>query len=175
MDKSLKSLLRITRLLSKKDIIISNPLTRNKSVETSKKHLSLKNFFYQQENLKRNQKIMNKDLPILNLILVSTEKLHSIKTALTDTIPNNYNLEMINKYDEKKDSNLSFISQFDLEDNEQNINESFSSSNINNSCEEQINIETSNIKNFDDENEENNKKLEKEWYEIKDLLLNKEV
>ena len=63
----------------------------------------------------------------------------------------------------------------DLEDNEQNINESFSSSNINNSCEEQINIETSNIKNFDDENEENNKKLEKEWYEIKDLLLNKEV
>ena len=175
MDKSLKSLLRITRLLSKKDIFISNPLARNKSVETSKKHLSLKNFFYQQENLKRNQKIMNKDLPILNLILVSTEKLHSIKTALTDTIPNNYNLEMINKYDEKKDSNISFISQFDLEDNEQNINESFSSSNISNSCEEQINIETSNIKNFDDENEENNKKLEKEWYEIKDLLLNKEV
>ena len=102
MDKSLKSLLRITRLLSKKDIFISNPLARNKSVETSKKHLSLKNFFYQQENLKRNQKIMNKDLPILNLILVSTEKLHSIKTALTDTIPNNYNLEMIISMMKKK-------------------------------------------------------------------------
>ena len=177
MSKSLKSLPIPTTLLNKKDIFISNHLNRNKSVQKSKRYLSLKHLFYQQESFKQNTKIMKKDLPILNLILISTEKINSIKTSLSDNIPYkfNYNLGMINKYDEKKDSNLSFISQFDLEDNEQNIKDSFSSSNINNSCEEQIDIQNSNKNRFDEKDEKNNKKLDEEWNEIKDFLLNKEL
>ena len=80
---------------------------------------------------------------------------------------------MINKYEEKYDSNLSFISNFDLEENNQNIDESFNSSELEDESEEQIISKSSNKKLFDENDEEYNKKLEKEWDEIRDLLLKK--
>ena len=50
---------------------------------------------------------------------------------------------MINKYDENLDLSLSFISEFDLEeDNKNEMNESFKSSDSEDNCEEQIEIKT---------------------------------
>ena len=51
-----------------------------------------------------------------------------------------YDLNMINKYEEESDSNLSFISEFDLEEENKN-NDSFESSLDENSVEE---IDTAN-------------------------------
>ena len=47
-----------------------------------------------------------------------------------------YDLNMINKYEEESDSNLSFISEFDLEEEENKNNDSFESSLDENSVEE---------------------------------------
>ena len=81
---------------------------------------------------------------------------------------------MINKYDENLNSSLSFISEFDLEEEDDSFQDSFSSSNNDENCDEQIEIKTSTKSlNVNDE-EEDNKKLEKEWNDIKELLLGKE-
>ena len=177
MDKSFKSLPHMNKSLyiNKKELSFSEPLKRELSVKKPKKYLNLKDLFYQQENMKQNKIIINKDLSILNSILSSTKRLSSIKTAFSYNLSNsiNYNLCMINKYEEKYDSNLSFISNFDLEEDNQNIDESFNSSELEDESEEQIISKSSNKKLFDENDEENNKKLEKEWDEIRDLLLKK--
>ena len=177
MDKSFKSLPHMNKSLyiKKKELSFSEPLKRELSVKKPKKYLNLKDLFYQQENTKQNKIIINKDLSILNSILSSTKRLSSIKTAFSYNLSNsiNYNLCMINKYEEKYDSNLSFISNFDLEEDNQNIEESFNSSELEDESEEQIISKSSNKKLFDENDEEYNKKLEKEWDEIRDLLLKK--
>ena len=63
-------------------------------------------------------KIINENLLILNYIMNCSQKKFSAKTALTDSSPENlkYDLNMINKYEENINTNLSFISNFDLED-----------------------------------------------------------
>ena len=106
----------------------------------------------------------------------SIERKSSEKTTLSDIIPEkfNYNVCMINKYDENLNSSLSFISEFDLEEEDDSFQDSFSSSNNDENCDEQIEIKTSTKSlNVNDE-EEDNKKLEKEWNDIKELLLGKE-
>ena len=107
---------------------------------------------------------------------MSSQKKSSNKTSLTDTAPNlfNYDICMINKYDENLNSSLSFISQFDLEEDVNNLAESFDSSNNENNCEEQIEIKTSSKYVFQDKDKETNERLDKEWNDIKNFLLNKE-
>ena len=51
-----------------------------------------------------------------------------------------YDLNMINKYEEDNNSNLSFISEFDLEEDERKRKESFESSFDDDSVEEIKNI-----------------------------------
>ena len=174
MSVSLKSLPRVLKPCHKKDTYNLNLINRGKSIEKPKKYLSLKNLFYQQEKFKKYKNIIKTDLPILNLISFSKENKSSIKTSLTDTIPDiyNYKLYMINKYDETLNASLSFISKFDLENEEKSLDESFNSSGNEHECEEQILIESS-TKIFDDIDEENEKRLDKEWNDIKEFLLNK--
>ena len=82
---------------------------------------------------------------------------------------------MINKYEEKLNSSLSFISEFDLEEDEKEKGDSFDSlDNVNSVEESEIFIKNNKkIIDLDDDDEEQNKKLEKEWSDIQELLLNK--
>ena len=151
---------------------VGKALKRDKSTEKSKSHLCLKNLFY-----KKADKI-DKDLCILNFITNDTQRKYSMKTTLTDSFPtkNKYELYMINKYDENLNPDLSFISEFDLEEDLKKSNDSFNSSDNDDSEIEQIEIKnrTSKII-YENENEivENDIELEKEWDDIQNFLLNK--
>ena len=151
---------------------VGKALKRDKSTEKSKSHLCLKNLFY-----KKADKI-DKDLCILNFITNDTQRKYSMKTSLTDSFPskNKYELYMINKYDENLNPDLSFISEFDLEEDLKKSNDSFNSSDNDDSEIEQIEIKnrTSKII-YENENEivENDIELEKEWDDIQNFLLNK--
>jgi hypothetical protein len=129
-----------------------------------KKTISLQNDNIQKEIFKK----LNEGT-ILN-ILRNTERKDSIKTNITE-----YDLCMINKFDENLNSSLSFISEFDLEqDNENDKDSSFNSLDNDNSVE-YIDISDKNAtKSFGKEDDEEHKtKLEKEWADIQELLLNK--
>ena len=151
---------------------VSKALKRDKSTGKSKSHLCLKNLFYKKEDK------IDKDLCILNFITNDTQRKYSMKTALTDSFPskNKYELYMINKYDENLNPDLSFISEFDLEEDLKKSNDSFNSSDNDDSEIEQIEIKnrTSKII-YENENEivENDIELEKEWDDIQNFLLNK--
>lgn len=85
---------------------------------------------------------------------------------------------MINKYDEYLNSSLSFISEFDLEKEEiddNNFDDSFDSCGHDDSEIEQIEIQNINrqIVKYKNDDEENDVKLEKEWNDIQNFLLNK--
>ena len=77
---------------------------------------------------------------------------------------------MINKYDENLNDSLSFISDFDLEEDKNKLNDSFSSSCYDENSVEQIEIKTKTNKIYND-NEEYDFELEKEWNDIKESLL----
>ena len=173
MSVSLKNIPKMSKLLSSNtNIIIKKPLKREESTEKSKSHLNLKYLFYKNNE----KKIINKDLCILNFITNDNDKKYSYKTSLSDSIPNlyNYELYMINKYDEYLNKSLSFISKFDLEEDENQLNNSFSSCE-NNDSEIEIEIikKTSRNKINVEIDVDNDIKLEKEWKDIKKYLLNK--
>lgn len=170
MSISLKTIPNISKFLDKKNMILQKPLKREVSAEKSKSHLNFKSSFY-----KNNEPKINKNLCILNFITNETNRKYSIKTTLSDSLPNrNYELYMINKYDENLNTSLSFISEFDLEE-ENKLNESFNSCDDINSSIEQIEIKTktSKIVNKDLIDIEDDLKLENEWNDIKDFLLNR--
>ncbi len=174
MSVSLKMLPKMKSLTNIKDTSIINFIYRDKSIEKPKKYLSLNNLYYNQEKIMKTNTIINPNLPILNLISISSIKLASMKTALSDNSPNffNYSLCMINKYDENLNDSLSFISEFDLE--EENENESSFNSIDNDDSVEQVEITNKNKKKTSSfQEEEYNSKLEKEWEDIQYLLLNK--
>ena len=110
---------------------------------------------------------------VLNFIR-SSERKESAKTTSSE-IPKElkYDLSMINKYDEKLNSSLSFISEFDLEEEENEKEKTFSS--IDNDDEvEQVDIYYKNKRRISfDKDDEENEKLENNWKDIKELLLNK--
>ena len=110
---------------------------------------------------------------VLNFIR-SSERKESAKTT-TSEIPKElkYDLSMINKYDEKLNTSLSFISEFDLEDDENEKEKTFSS--IDNDDDvEQVDIYNKNRRKISfDKDDEEKEKLEKDWKDIKELLLNK--
>ena len=130
---------------------------------------------------KKNIHIYNPNLSILNYIINCAEKKYSAKTRISASNPDirNYDLNMLNKYEENLNSSLSYISDFDLE-KDQNDNDSSFNSEFDEDSVEEIEIKTNykqnkrinNIKNINKEEEEINDKLDKDFFEIKDLLLN---
>ena len=150
--------IRININVIKEEEKIKNNLTKK-----IKKTISLQNDSYQKEIFKK----LNEGT-VLNLIKNSNRR-QSMKSAISE-----YDLCMINKYDENLNSSLSFISEFDLEeeDNEKDI--SFNSLENDNSVEQIDIVDINKIKSLDKiEDEEHKTKLEKEWKDIQDLLLNK--
>ena len=124
---------------------------------------------------KKETKIINENLLILNYIMNCSQKKFSAKTALTDSSPENlkYDLNMINKYEENINTNLSFISNFDLEDIYID-NNSFNSEEDDNENYEIIENKTKNNKkvvNYRSNDEEVNDKLEKDFLDLKNFLL----
>ena len=120
-------------------------------------------------------KIINENLLILNYIMNCSQKKFSAKTALTDSSPENlkYDLNMINKYEENINTNLSFISNFDLEDIYID-NNSFNSEEDNNENYEIIENKTKTNKkvvNYRSNDDEVNDKLEKDFLDLKNFLL----
>ena len=84
---------------------------------------------------------------------------------------------MVKKYSENFNSNLSFISEFNLEENNDELDDSFNSSN--NECSEieqiEIKAKSSKLVNSSKFDDDNNLEFEKEWKYIKDFLLNKRL
>lgn len=142
---------------------------------------SVKHEFYTslKSNLyKKDDKIYNRNLLILNFIKNCSQKKYSAKTCLTysslETF--NYDLTMINKYEENLNSSLGFISDFDLENDYEN-NDSFNSEKDEDSFEE-IDIKTKyskTIENYINDDDEFNNKLNKDFVDIKNCILNSDV
>ena len=128
---------------------------------------------------KKDSKVINENLLILNYIMNCSQKKFSAKTSLTDSFPENlkYDLTMINKYEENINSNLSFISNFDLEDVYNEHNDSFNSEeeDDNDNFEIVVNTRIINKKvvNNIDNDDEVNDKLNKDFLDIKRLVLGK--
>ena len=149
-----------------------NSNKRSNSVQKNRTNSEVKGLY------KQNDQIYNKNLPILNYIMTNSKKKHSIKTAFSDTIyendNNNYDLNMLNKYEENLNSSLSFISEFDLEnDNDHKNDNSFNSEDDDDSVEK-IEITTKCNKNKIDKSSEEDEfevKLNQDFIEIKKKLL----
>ena len=140
---------------------------KHKPTQKIKKLTSIQNNEFQKEIFRR----LNEGC-VLNFIRNSDRK-DTLKTAISET-DTKYELYMINKFDENLDSSLSFISEFNLEEDEKEFNSSFSSCDNENSVE-QIQILDKNKKKILDEKEEkeHRSKLEQDWNDIQNLLLNK--
>ena len=129
---------------------------------------------------KKETKIINENLLILNYIMNCSQKKFSAKTSLTDSSPDNlkYDLNMINKFEEDINTNLSFISNFDLEDIYNENNKSFNSEeeeDDNDNFEIIVNTRQINnkVENNIDNDDEVNDKLNKDFLDIKKLILGK--
>ena len=135
-----------------------------------RKKASLQNDNFQKEIFKK----LNEGT-VLNFIRSSNKKVSS-KTNFSDISKEiQYDLCMVNKFDENLNSSLSFISEFDLEAEENKYNNNSFDSSDNEENIEEIDIISKNNKKKSDakEDEEFNSKIEKDWMDIKELLLNK--
>ena len=139
-------------------------------IKKERKKTTLENENFQKEIYKK----LN-DGTVLNFIRSSNRE-DSIKTNFSDSSKEmKYDLCMINKFDEQLNTSLSFISEFDLEEDEKENNNTSFDSLDNEESVEQIEILSKNNKKISDDKdeEEYNSKLEKEWEDIKELLMNK--
>ena len=161
---------------SSKDIRININLKPKEKIQNTK-IFQIKKYkkqiSFQNDNLKIEiYKKLNEGC-VLNFIR-SSERKESAKTTFSE-MPKElkYDLTMINKYNEQLNTSLSFISEFDLEDDENEKDKTFSS--INNDDDvEQVDIYNKNRNKISfDKDDEENEKLEKDWKDIKELLLNK--
>lgn len=135
-----------------------------------KKQISLQN-----DNIKKQIFKRLNEGSVLNFIRNSSRK-ETVKTSFSETSGEmKYDLCMINRYNEDLNSSLSFISEFDLEADENEKENSFDSLDNDDSVEQIDIIEKNNKKNIvdKDDDEEHNIKLEEEWNDIKEFLLNK--
>ena len=140
---------------------------KHKQTQTFKKHISLQNNDYEKEIFRR----LNEGC-VLNFIRSSDRK-DTVKTAISET-DMNYELYMINKFDENLNSSLSFISEFNLEEDEKELDSSFNSCDSDNSVEQIDIMDKSKNKILDEkEEEEHRSKLEQDWNDIQNLFLNK--
>ena len=165
MSTSPKNVSKFVKVLSHDDVKEKNNM-KNKI----KKHTSLQHDIFHKE-------IFNKLNEGCVLSFIRNEKRkESVKSSLSEPAKDlNYDLCMINKYEEYLNHSLSFISEFDLEDDENEKGNSFDSLNDDKSVE-QIEIFSKNGRkcSFDKDDEELKIKLEKDWNDIKDLLLKSE-
>ena len=107
----------------------------NSSEENITKKLSEKRKSLQPDNIKEEIYIKLNQGTILNFIRTSYRKETFNIDCYESSSEMKYDLNMINRYEEESDSNLSFISEFDLEEENKN-NDSFESSLDENSVEE---------------------------------------
>ena len=110
---------------------------RKKENINSPERIKLKQFVKKRINLQDDfikEKIFNKfnEGIILNFIRTSNKK----EPSFPNSSEMKYDLNMINKYEEDSNSNLSFISEFNLEEDENENNDSFDSCFDQNSVEE---------------------------------------
>ena len=111
-------------------INLKNNLKTN-SKEPVKKRISLQGDLFKKEIFKK----LNEG-SVLNFIR-NTAKKDTVKTTFSEKSQEmKYELSMLNKYDEDLNSSLSFISEFDLENEENDEDNSFNSSFDENSVEE---------------------------------------
>ena len=108
----------------------------NSSEENITNKLSEKRKSLQPDNIKEEIYIKLNQGTILNFIRTSYRKETFNIDCFESSSEMKYDLNMINRYEEESDSNLSFISEFDLEEAENNNNESFDSCLDENSVEE---------------------------------------
>ena len=111
------------------------------SPDKSRLKIFIKNRISLQDD-KIKEEIFNKlnEGTILNFIRKSIKKETSFLNSSENSSEMKYDLNMINKYEEDSNSNLSFISEFDLEEDESRRKDSFDSCFDDNSVEEiQIN------------------------------------
>lgn len=128
---------------------------------------------------KINTKKYNDNLLVLNYIINCSQKKYSAKTALSDSTFNNYeyDLNMIKKYKENSSTSLSFISNFDLEGFDEENPNSFNSEKDDDSFEK-TDIKSKNnkkIKNYFNNDDDINDQLNKDFIDIKNMLLGKNV
>ena len=180
MSVASKNNLKFNRSLKKDDLLISKNEKRENSSEKSKNYLNLKNSFYKLESDKEEK--IKTNLCILNFVQNRQNGRVSAETALTGHIPEiEYDLDMVKKFDENLNTSLSFISEFDLEEDNTKQNDSFSSSCDNDDSIEEIEIKTKSktYKRISCDNIYRTKEIdldfEKDWNDIKQLLLNKKI
>ena len=153
----------------RKNLLNSEIKPKNLDQQTFKKQASFK-----YDNLSKDISKKLNECCVLNFIR-STDRKDTAKTVSETEM--DYDLCMINKYDEDLNTSLSFISEFDLEEDEKENNSSFESSDSDNSAE-QIEIVKSS-KNYKrssiQEDIENETQLENEWKDIQELLLKKNL
>ena len=119
----------------------SNKIRENINIKTPEQN-NLKQFVKKRISLQDDfikEKIYYKlnEGTILNFIRSSNKNVISNRKSLEiNSSEMIYDLNMINKYEKESDSNLSFISEFDLEEEENKNNDSFESSLDENSVEE---------------------------------------
>jgi len=107
------------------------------SPDKSRLKIFIKNRISLQDD-KIKEEIFNKlnEGTILNFIRKSIKKETSFLNSSENSSEMKYDLNMINKYEEDSNSNLSFISEFDLEEDESRRKDSFDSCFDDNSVEE---------------------------------------
>ena len=110
--------------------------------------------------------------------MIHCEGKYSRKTNISDSENINYDLTMINKYEEDLNKSLSFISEFDLEQDEKEEDSSFNSEldEDDDTIEKvDINIKYRNIRIKNNDENDIDIKLNNDFNEIKKLLsINKE-
>ena len=175
MSASSKMNLKVKKPIKRDDSLLSKIEKRDNSFDKSKHSLNLKNTFYQKE-FNQDMKI-NNNLSILNFVTNKNDQRSSFVTTVTYKAPEklDYDLDMVNKYDETE--SLSFISDFDLEEDDSKQDESFSSCENDDPSIEEVEI----IKKYPThkrvscdyiyKKEETDLDLENDWNEIKHLLL----
>ena len=116
------------------DNIIENIKETLDSTNPSKKSVQ-KRISMSDDNIKKNIYKKLNEGTVLNFIRTSSKK-DNLKSIISENSQEmKYDLGMINKYEEELNSNLSFISEFNLEEDE-NESETFNSSLEDNSVEE---------------------------------------
>ena len=116
------------------DNIIENIKENLDSTNPSKK-LVQKRISMSDDNIKKNIYKKLNEGTVLNFIRTSSKK-DNLKSIISENSQEmKYDLGMINKYEEELNSNLSFISEFNLEEDD-NESETFNSSLDDNSVEE---------------------------------------
>ena len=114
-----------------RDEKIVNNSEKNRLKQYKKKRISLQDDIIKEEIFKK----LNEGT-ILNFIRNSNKKETSFLNSSGNSSEMKYDLNMINKYEEDSNPNLSFISEFDLEEDESRRKESFESCFDDNSVEE---------------------------------------